>query len=731
MIPLSMLNWAVMAVSLFNTILVLWLGLTILLNVERYTWGVWLTGGGLLISGAFFVSHTAIFGYGLSTISRELDFWWRLGWLPVILSPFVWYLAILWYSGFWNKAKRLQAHDVETLYRRQRPWFFLISLSVVGLFGLLLFANPLPSYTQVAQLHLSATPTVANIPLLILVYPIFIVFCIVLSLDALRHPAPSERVMGDLARRRAWPWLMAASMVLLVVSLLVGWIMFWIISMARQREISNVTLSMTRTVTWFDLIISILIAVAIILVGRAIVSYEVFTGRTLPRRGFFRHWRNVVILGAGYGSVVGGSLTFDLRPIYSILMMTILIALFYALFSWRSYAERESYIAQLRPFVTSQRLYEHLLTPTTATPPEVDAKTPFYALCADVLGARVAYLTAIGPLAPLVGPALAYPNANLLPLPALREIIAEFKSPQTMGGPVDPTRYRGAMWAIPLWSERGLIGVLLLGEKIDGGLYTQEEIEIARASGERLIDTQASAEIARRLMALQRQRLTESQVLDRRTRRVLHDDILPNLHAAMLTLSSRQVHSNSKPPPATANDLLADVVSLLADVHHQIADLLREMPTTTSPEVTKLGVIGALRRVVEEEMVDAFDDVIWQVEPNVEAHTQTIPTLIAEVFFYAAREAIRNVARHARTDDAGDPLALRLTASWENGLRVGIEDNGVGIDLGSESSASNGGIGQGLALHSTMMAVVGGSLSVESGPGMYTRVLLTLPQTTQ
>ena len=48
---------------------------------------------------------------------------------------------------------------------------------------------------------------------------------------------------------------------------------------------------------------------------------------------------------------------------------------------------------------------------------------------------------------------------------------------------------------MPLWSERGLIGVLLLGEKRDGGLYTQEEIEIARASGERLIDTQASAEM--------------------------------------------------------------------------------------------------------------------------------------------------------------------------------------------------------------------------------------------
>ena len=37
--------------------------------------------------------------------------------------------------------------------------------------------------------------------------------------------------------------------------------------------------------------------------------------------------------------------------------------------------------------------------------------------------------------------------------------------------------------------------------------------------------------------------------------------------------------------------------------------------------------------------------------------------------------------------------------------------------------------GQGLALHSTLMAVVGGTLSAESLPGKYTRVKLTLPHT--
>ncbi|MEM7031510.1 MAG: hypothetical protein AAF629_18255, partial [Chloroflexota bacterium] len=494
---LFFLNWGIMAVSLFNTILMFWLGLTILLNTEHYDWGVWLTGGGFLISGLFFVSHTAIFGYGLDTISQELDVWWRLGWVPVILSPFGWYVAMLWYVGFWSRQHLATPLGTVNLRRRQRPWFLMVTGLMIILFGLLIFANPLPSYTQVASLRLSDTPTVGNIPLLIIAYPIFIVLCIVLSLDALRYPAPTQRVMGEMARRRAWPWLIAASLVLLVVSLLVGWIMFWIIWVARQQELGEIYYSVHLLVTWFDLIISTLIAVAVILVGRAVVSYEVFTGRTLPRRGFFRHWRNVVILAAGYGFVGGGSLTFELRPIYSLMLITVSVAPFYAIFSWRSYAERKGYIAQLRPFVASQQLYDHLLRPAASSPTEVDAWTPFYALCTDILGVQSAHLIAVGPLAPLVGPPLSYPKRPVN-LPALTDITAEFISPQTMGIPVDPDKYEGAIWAAPLWSERGLIGVFLLGEKIDGGLFTLEEIEIARASGERLIDTQASAEIARR-----------------------------------------------------------------------------------------------------------------------------------------------------------------------------------------------------------------------------------------
>jgi signal transduction histidine kinase len=305
---------------------------------------------------------------------------------------------------------------------------------------------------------------------------------------------------------------------------------------------------------------------------------------------------------------------------------------------------------------------------------------------------------------------------------------------------------------VPLWSERGLIGVLLLGDKLDGGLFAQEEIEIARATGERLIDTQASAQLAGRLMQLQRQRLAESQVLDRRARRVLHDDVLPLLHTALIDLMARDQGSGARGQGSGGQEGETGAIHNLTEAHHLISDLLRDMPSTAAPEIGRLGLVGALRKAVEEELAEAFDSVDWQVDPEVASHLSDISPLSAEVMYYAAREAIRNSARYARPSDSKKALNLRIAVLWRDGLEILVEDDGVGIvDEGRRTKdderfsvdagrnrALNGanGVngrngkafgGHGLALHSTMMAVVGGSLAVESAPGEYTRVVLSLP----
>jgi signal transduction histidine kinase len=699
-----LLDWAVMLVSFFNTILLLWLGLTVLLNAERRTLGIWLSGGGMLVGGAFFLCHTAILGLRLNIFGPAGNFWWHLGWVLLIVSPFAWYVVMLWYSGFWEGLSN-------PVYRRQRPWFWLLILLSSAMLVLFIFTNPLPSFLEAALLNLNASPEVMGVPIILVFYPLYILACIGLSLDALLHPGPTVRMMGDLARQRARPWLLAASLGLFLVSLLVSGIIVWIALLSRKYTYDAAFILRTAIwVYWADLLIASLIAISVTLTGQAMVSYEVFTGNTLPRQGLLHYWQRAVMLALGYSASISLSLALNMEPIYSLLLSTCLLVLFYALLSWRAYIERDRLIASLRPFVSSQQRYAQMLSQPEAESPGPglsDMRQPFNALCETLLETRQAYLLPLGWLTPLFGPSLAYPERPVPTLPKLAELTTGL-TPQELCRAVDPASFGGASWAIPLWSERGLCGVLLLGPKTDQGLYSQEEIEIARSTGERLLESQASAEMARRLMGLQRQRLSESQVLDRRARRVLHDDILPRLHAAMLSLSS----GSSSP----------ETVEMLAEIHHQIADLLHAMPVATPPELVRLGLVSALQQVIQGELNDAFDEVVWDISPQANQLAEHLPALSAEVLFYATREVMRNAARHARPAESSAPLQLKIVIQCNNDLEILVMDNGIGIGNGNEP-----GDGHGLALHSTLLAVVGGTLSVESMPEASTCIRLSLP----
>ena len=109
-----LLNWATLALSLFNAILLFWLGLMVLSNSDRRAWGIWLGGLGLLLGAAFFVSHSAILGLGISIVGWDRIFWWAVGLTLAIALPFTWYIVMLWYAGYWVDAK-------SSLFRRQRP----------------------------------------------------------------------------------------------------------------------------------------------------------------------------------------------------------------------------------------------------------------------------------------------------------------------------------------------------------------------------------------------------------------------------------------------------------------------------------------------------------------------------------------------------------------------------------------------------------------------------------
>lgn len=700
------LDWPILTLSIFNTIILLWLGLIVLLNAERRHWGVYLVGGGFILGWTVFLSHTILIGSSESIFGLNLELWWRFSWVPEVLLPFGWYVAMLWYGGYWDDPN-------SALHGRHRKWLWITGglTLIVGLY--LALDNPAGKlWRGISQTQYTAMPT-NEFGGLVLGYPVVLLLCLVLSMDVLRHPGPSSRVMGALARRRARPWLLTAGSLLLAASLFVASAIALVLAqLSRQFNYQE----FLQALAWVDLATLVLVTLAILAAGQAVVSYEIFTGRTLPRRGLSRYWQRALALAAGYSVLTGLALELDIRPVFSLVLATLIMTVFYALLGWRLYAERDLHFRSLRPFVSGQQLYETLVN-LDHSPAALDIQTAFISLCRDVLEAKTAYLIPTGPMAPLVGPPMAYPPSTESKIPVIQDLMPEMQSPQTLVVSLEAGRYGDARWAAPLWSERGLIGVLLVGERVESGLYTQEEMEIARTVGERLIDLKASAEVSQRLMSIQRQRIATNQVLDQQTRRVIHDEVLPQLHAAMLALSEGQIQEQPSPSG----------MQMLAEVHRRLSDLLREIPITSSPQVARLGLLTALEEAIETEFKAAFNQILVDIEPDARARSAELPAMTAEVIYYAAREAVRNAAQHARAGGEAEDEFVNLTvaALWEDGLTITIEDSGCGIDheLSDTSQA-----GHGLALHGTLMAVLGGSLSVESVPGSFTRIILHLPQ---
>jgi signal transduction histidine kinase len=713
MTGLTYLDWALLSISLFNALLLLWLGLTVFLNADRRGWGIWLSSTGLLLGSIFFTSHSAILVQGINVITPGLNFWWYMGWISVVGLPLIWYVAVLWYSGYWDNPDG-SSPNRNKLNQRQYNWFALTILSGLFLGGLLIFSDLLPSLSDLVAGRIKILPTIASIATLVFFY----LLCISLSIDALLHAEKSKRLMGELARARARRWLMATSVLLLGVSMLAGGIMAWIV-----WEGFFYTQQIT-TFGWIDLGITIMIGASILLLGQAIASYEVFTGKTLPRRGLSKYWRRAVILSAGFSLLISGSIVVGIRPVYTMLLSVLVMITFLALLGWRSFSERERLINSLRPFAMSQNYVGTLLRESTTSighRQESQFIAPFQELCRNVLEAERAGLFPHGQMALLAGEPTFFPKESTFYPEDLAGFAGRLLKGDLLGFSLKPGEVEGAVFAIPLWREEGLCGMIFLGQKRGGRPYTQEEIEIAQATGEKLIDARASSEIIRRLSSLQRQHMAAGQVNDQRVRRELHDEILPQVHTAILDLASGDEAwgENGK------------TLELLNDIHKRISNLMQSIPKATVPVIGKTGLVGAIRQIIRDDMKGVFDSVLWQVDEQFESLAKDLPLQVAEVVYSSVREGLRNAARHGRGESERTRLCLKLLMGVQEDclLRIIVEDSGVGIDS-QHSPGKNGrgeSNGQGLMLYSTLMAIIGGSLNVRSRPGEFTRVILELP----
>jgi signal transduction histidine kinase len=444
------------------------------------------------------------------------------------------------------------------------------------------------------------------------------------------------------------------------------------------------------------------------MLGQAIVSYEVFTGKSLPRRGFFRYWTNALVLCAGLAGLISWTLVRGVNPLYSLLTAALMVIGFYALFTWRSFAEREQFMQSVRPFVGSHRFIQQIASQDSSA--RSRAESIFKAMCEEVLNTNHAAIIPSGALSGLAGSPLIYPPHDKLPQQEI-DLAALSGAGTPLVALKNDETLRPYRWAVALQAERGTIGTMLVGAKQDGGLYTEEEITTARAGAERIVDMLAGEEMARRLLDLQRRRLMENTIMDRRARRTLHDEVLPELHAALL-----QISALPRTDPAVENAIKA-----LTGAHRQIADLIHNVSEASLPNRQK-NIADAIRAMIDGEFKDEFDSVRWEVsgEPPV------LDPLVAEVVYYAVREAVRNSALHGRDKSRNRPLNLAVQVACTTSLTITLDDDGLGLKAGPRHDEAPGSQG-GLSLHQTMLAVVGGTMTVADRPEGGTRATISVP----
>jgi len=260
-------------------------------------------------------------------------------------------------------------------------------------------------------------------------------------------------------------------------------------------------------------------------------------------------------------------------------------------------------------------------------------------------------------------------------------------------------------------------------------------MDLAQACGQRILDTLGDHEAMQAVAGLLRRRTVDVKLLGAQQRRVLHDEILPQMHLALLRLETLRSMSDVKagdPESAESSEMgreqgLNEAIAMISDAHHRLATMMRTTAPGAPHRLERDGMMHAIHTMLEQDFQNAFDEIEWRVsEETATAIDEVTPPAIAELIFAAVQEALRNAARHGRGNDIHRHLRLTLSASYNREghyLEVVVADDGVGIISTGSSTTGTGG---GLLTHNALLAIAGGSLNIKSSPGEGVTVKIVL-----
>lgn len=211
------------------------------------------------------------------------------------------------------------------------------------------------------------------------------------------------------------------------------------------------------------------------------------------------------------------------------------------------------------------------------------------------------------------------------------------------------------------------------------------------------------------------QEIIGNQEEDRkRLSRGLHDDFSQSLTALSMTLQT----ALQKIPPGNSSlrDELERFQALTTDT---LAEASRWIQDLRPRLLDDMGLVPAIRAYVESRL-DNSDAVV-----KIEAHELEgrLPTEIETTLFRIIQEAVSNIAKHAHAHH----VFIRIDHYPSGHLVARIEDDGVGFIPGKYLHSPDGLRGVGLLSMRERVALLGGTLMIDSTPGRGTIVRAEVP----
>jgi len=276
-----------------------------------------------------------------------------------------------------------------------------------------------------------------------------------------------------------------------------------------------------------------------------------------------------------------------------------------------------------------------------------------------------------------------------------------------------------AMW-VPVWYFRQRRDHELLLQRMNAEL--EERVrdrtqQLALVNGALVVEitermrTERSLEFSRlELKRLASQLIRVQEDERRRISRDLHDDI--NQRLALLSIElegiQRQLPALTRP--------LAQAIRSISDRVAELSEDVRHLAYHYHPSILDdLGLSIALQRLVEDVGTRNH------LETRITCHNmpKTVSQDIATCLYRIAQESLNNVVRHAGASRIDVALAQSNMA-----LTFTITDNGVGF-LPDLPRAESGGLG--LLSMKERVALVGGTLTIESAIDTGTRLQASIP----